>query len=129
MQCGTVFFVFLGCIQALKCNTNTCPTGITTSDPDLTWGLEPASKQVRVASFHRETVKACKEVMEATGVTDWSRIRPEMVVKRIGVGKSRHYGEIYGHLQVCKGELLEDKGPQRLVDAWNLDDNKVMHYV
>jgi glutamate synthase domain-containing protein 2 len=33
------FLFSLGCIQALKCNTNTCPTGITTQDPELTWGL------------------------------------------------------------------------------------------
>jgi glutamate synthase domain-containing protein 2 len=33
------FLFSLGCIQALKCNTNTCPTGITTQDPDLSWGL------------------------------------------------------------------------------------------
>jgi glutamate synthase domain-containing protein 2 len=33
------FLFALGCIQALKCNTNTCPTGITTQNPELTWGL------------------------------------------------------------------------------------------
>jgi glutamate synthase domain-containing protein 2 len=33
------FLFSLGCIQALKCNTNTCPTGITTQDPELSWGL------------------------------------------------------------------------------------------
>src|SRR5699024_1024090 len=30
----------LGCIQALKCHTNTCPTGITTIDPKLVRGLD-----------------------------------------------------------------------------------------
>lgn len=33
------FLFSLGCIQALKCSTNTCPTGITTQDPKLSWGL------------------------------------------------------------------------------------------
>jgi glutamate synthase domain-containing protein 2 len=33
------FLFSLGCIQALKCNTNTCPTGITTQNPELSWGL------------------------------------------------------------------------------------------
>lgn len=33
------FLFSLGCIQALKCATNTCPTGITTQDPKLSWGL------------------------------------------------------------------------------------------
>src|SRR5690554_8084504 len=39
----------LGCIQALLCNTNKCPTGITTQDPKLTIGLVADDKKTRVA--------------------------------------------------------------------------------
>ncbi len=45
------FMFALGCIQSLKCNKNTCPTGITTHDPRLQRGLNPADKAVRVANF------------------------------------------------------------------------------
>jgi len=45
------FMFSLGCIQALKCNKNTCPTGITTHDPRLQRGLDPADKAVRVKNF------------------------------------------------------------------------------
>jgi len=45
------FMFALGCIQALKCNKNTCPTGITTHDRKLQKGLDPADKSVRVANF------------------------------------------------------------------------------
>jgi len=45
------FMFALGCIQSLKCNKNTCPTGITTHDPHLQRGLNPADKAVRVANF------------------------------------------------------------------------------
>jgi len=113
------FLFSLGCIQALKCNANTCPTGITTSNPDLTWGLDPSSKQVRVASFHMETVKSCMEVMETTGINSWAEITPQMVVKRVGVGQSRNLSEIYQHLQVRNGELLKGTGPSKLLDTWN----------
>jgi len=41
----------LGCIQALKCNKNTCPTGITTHDKRLQKGLNPESKSVRVSNY------------------------------------------------------------------------------
>lgn len=41
----------LGCIQALKCNKNTCPTGITTHNPRFHHGLVPAEKAERVASY------------------------------------------------------------------------------
>ena len=48
----------LGCIQALRCNTNQCPTGVATQDPELVRGLHVGDKATRVARFHRETVKS-----------------------------------------------------------------------
>ena len=45
------FMFALGCIQALKCNKNTCPTGITTHNQHLQHGLNPAEKSVRVKNF------------------------------------------------------------------------------
>jgi glutamate synthase domain-containing protein 2 len=42
------FMFALGCIQALQCNKNTCPTGITTHNPDLQRGLDPENKAERV---------------------------------------------------------------------------------
>lgn len=41
----------LGCIQAMQCNKNTCPTGITTHDPDLQKGLVVSDKAERVARY------------------------------------------------------------------------------
>ena len=121
------FLFSLGCIQALKCHTNKCPTGITTQKPELTWGLDPASKHVRVANFQRATVKACVELMEATGVPSWAHIKPHHVVRRVDtVGHCRHYGELYEHLMVEKGQLLEGKGPTRLLNSWDLDDGIVV---
>ncbi len=45
------FMFALGCIQSLKCNKNTCPTGITTHDRHLQRGLNPEEKSVRVKNF------------------------------------------------------------------------------
>ncbi|MGI9462636.1 MAG: FMN-binding glutamate synthase family protein [Aestuariivirgaceae bacterium] len=45
------FMFALGCIQSLKCNKNTCPTGITTHDRRLQRGLDPEDKAVRVKNF------------------------------------------------------------------------------
>lgn len=45
------FMFALGCIQSLKCNKNTCPTGITTHDRRLQKGLDPEDKAVRVKNF------------------------------------------------------------------------------
>lgn len=41
----------LGCIQAMQCNKNTCPTGVTTHDPDLQKGLVVSDKSERVARY------------------------------------------------------------------------------
>ena len=49
----------LGCIQSLRCNSNTCPTGITTQNPALTKGLVVPDKAERVFRFHRPPSKAC----------------------------------------------------------------------
>ncbi len=45
------FMFALGCIQSLKCNKNTCPTGITTHDRRLQRGLNPEEKSLRVNNF------------------------------------------------------------------------------
>jgi len=45
------FMFALGCIQALQCNKNNCPTGITTHNPDLQKGLDPLDKAERVYQF------------------------------------------------------------------------------
>lgn len=57
----------LGCIQSLKCNTNKCPTGITTQDPRLEAGLDVTTKSVRVANFHKATVHSATEIMASVG--------------------------------------------------------------
>src|SRR5688572_12294586 len=45
------FMFSLGCIQALRCQTNTCPTGITTHNPRLQRGLVVEEKYLRVANY------------------------------------------------------------------------------
>jgi len=45
------FMLSLGCIQAMQCNKNTCPTGITTHQIRLQRGLVPQDKAVRVAHY------------------------------------------------------------------------------
>lgn len=45
------FMFSLGCIQALQCNKNTCPTGITTHNKKLQRGLDPANKAIRVQNY------------------------------------------------------------------------------
>ena len=62
------FMFALGCIQALQCNRNTCPTGITTHDADLQRGLVVADKIERVAAYHANMVKEVGIIAHSCGV-------------------------------------------------------------
>ncbi len=63
------FMFALGCIQALQCNKNTCPTGITTHKPVLQRGLVPQDKAIRVANFAREINHSVSLIAHACGVS------------------------------------------------------------
>jgi glutamate synthase domain-containing protein 2 len=67
--CSARGFMFaLGCIQALQCNKNTCPTGITTHDEKLQRGLHPPTKAERVAAYARNMIKEVGMIAHACGV-------------------------------------------------------------
>lgn len=71
------FMFALGCIQALQCNKNTCPTGITTHDPKLQQGLVPDVKAERVANFHQNLVHEVELIAHSCGVTEPRQLRRE----------------------------------------------------
>ncbi len=64
------FMFALGCIQALKCNKNTCPTGITTHDPRFQAGLVVADKETRVALYGKAIVKEVETIAHSVGVSE-----------------------------------------------------------
>lgn len=106
----------LGCIQALRCNNNTCPTGVATQDPALYKGLDVGDKSARVAHFHHATVHSFLEVLAAAGLAHPRDIRPWHVQRRITTTEVRHYGELFDFL--APGELLTDP-PEAYSRAWS----------
>lgn len=64
------FMFALGCIQALQCNKNTCPTGVTTHDKDLQKGLVVPDKAERVYHYHKNMVKAVGMIAHSCGVNE-----------------------------------------------------------
>ena len=58
----------IGCIQALKCDKNTCPTGITTHDKRLQRGLDPTNKAVRVMQYVKTIRKEVEMIAHSCGV-------------------------------------------------------------
>lgn len=76
----------LGCIQALKCNTNKCPTGVATQDPELMSGLDPGEKNKRVYNYHRNTIHAAAEIIGAAGYDCPSGLSPGDIHRRTSGG-------------------------------------------
>lgn len=60
----------LGCVHSLICDTNRCPTGVATRDPQLIKDLDVEDKSHRVARYHRETVHALVDMSEWRS-TNW----------------------------------------------------------
>ena len=87
----------LGCIQALECDTNTCPTGVATDKPTLVRGLVVEDKYKRVANYHRETVKDFLELFAAAGCTDLSQLNRSYIFKQMNnqvVGFNERYPDV-----------------------------------
>jgi len=64
------FMFSLGCIQALKCNRNTCPTGITTHAPHLQAGLVVEDKFEKVANYAKSVIKEVETIAHSVGVAE-----------------------------------------------------------
>ena len=97
----------IGCIQALRCNSNFCPSGVATTDESLYKGLVVEDKNVRVYNYHRNTVKAFAEILGAMGLEKSEALRPWHIKRRIDSTSVRTYFDIYTFLE--HGQLLDDK--------------------
>jgi glutamate synthase domain-containing protein 2 len=96
----------VGCIQALKCNTNKCPTGVATQDPGRARALHVPDKTERVVNFQRATVASAAQIVASMGLNGFDELKPAMLNRRIEGQRTRTYAEIYEWLM--PGELLDD---------------------
>lgn len=71
------FMFALGCIQAMQCNRNTCPTGVTTHDPWLQRGLVVGEKSERVANYARNISAEVGTIAHSCGVREPRELRRE----------------------------------------------------
>lgn len=81
------FMFSLGCIQAMRCHTNSCPTGITTHNPKLQRGLVVEDKCLRVANYCRNITREVDMIAHSCGLTHARELRREHV--RIAQGDGR----------------------------------------
>ena len=110
VNAARAFMLSLGCIQALTCNSNLCPTGVTSSNPKLMGGLVVSDKAQRVYQYQKETVHSLQSLIAAGGLTHPDQLRPWHIHRRISNHEVSHYGELYRYLR--KGDLLQDPPPE-----------------
>jgi glutamate synthase domain-containing protein 2 len=69
------FMLALGCIQALRCNKNDCPVGITTQDKHLQKGLDINEKSQRISNYAKNLGKEFTEILKSTGSSNYKELR------------------------------------------------------
>lgn len=94
------FMFSLGCIQALKCNKNTCPTGITTHNPRFQRGLNPEDKAVKVANYCKNLVHEVEVIAHSCGVDEPRQLRRKHVRVVQQNGRSVPLDELYPRPEV-----------------------------
>ena len=92
----------LGCIQALRCDTNKCPTGVTTNNPSLMRGLVVEDKWKRVKNYQDQTVKEFLELFAAAGCKTLSDLNRSYIFKQVET-EIKCYEEIYP--TISKGKI------------------------
>jgi glutamate synthase domain-containing protein 2 len=108
----------LGCIQALQCHANTCPTGIATQNPELIKGLDVNHKWKRVQNFHAATVHSFLELLGAAGLSSPGELKPSHIQRRINATEVRNLAQLYPYLEW--GALLNNPLPATFSEAMTM---------
>jgi glutamate synthase domain-containing protein 2 len=110
---GRGFMMALGCIQSQTCHTGRCPTGVTTQDPMRQQALVVPDKAERVRNFHRSTLHALKELVQAAGLHHPQEVSAHHIVRRLTDTDVRLLSNLI--LQVEPGALLGPLDAQHTV--------------
>jgi glutamate synthase domain-containing protein 2 len=90
------FMLALGCIQALECHTNNCPSGIATTDPRLGKALNVDSAAMRVATYAKTLYNETQMLAETCGYDSPSEITPDDLMVVTSPGHLDYLSELHG---------------------------------
>lgn len=110
------FMFALGCVQAQKCHTDRCPTGVATQDPVRQRAVVVPDKAERVANFHRHTLHALQELLQAAGLQHPSDLRAHHIVRRVSVNEVRLLSDLLKFL--APGDLLNGNYRYQLYEKY-----------
>jgi glutamate synthase (ferredoxin) len=97
INAGREAMLAIGCIQAQRCHTDHCPTGVATQQPWLVRGLDPTLKSVRAANYIASLRRDLLKVSEAVGVVHPGLIGPGDVDLLDGTRTATGLGPAYGY--------------------------------
>ena len=109
----------VGCIQAQRCQTNHCPTGVATRDPRRYRALDVPDKSERVRRFQQATVAEAQQIIAAMGLQGPQGLGPAMVMRRVDHHAVRTFAELYEYVE--PGRLLAE-APESWAADWNAAD-------
>jgi glutamate synthase domain-containing protein 2 len=107
----------LGCIQALKCNTNKCPVGVATQDARLMRGLVVEDKAQRVASYQRKTIESVLELVGAAGLSSPAELDCRHLYRRTSGATVEDLSAVYP--AVGAGSLVSGDAPHAYRVEWD----------
>src|SRR5688572_8729074 len=94
---GREAMLAIGCIQAQKCHTDECPTGVATQNAWLMHGLDPTLKAARCANYIKTLRRDLLKVSEAVGVAHPGLITADDIDLIDGLQSSRPLRDVYGY--------------------------------
>ncbi|MDO5731471.1 FMN-binding glutamate synthase family protein [Corynebacterium sphenisci] len=110
-----------GCIQARRCNTNTCPVGVATQNPRLERAIVVPEKAARVRRYQEATVAGAKRLIASMGLDSFDELGPRHIVHRVPAGAGApgddvSYDRLYDWL--APGALLDGTAPPAWLEDW-----------
>jgi glutamate synthase domain-containing protein 2 len=104
-----------GCIQAQRCHTDKCPSGVATQNAWRQRALDVPDKSERVQRYQQATVHEAMALMAAMGVRGPADVSPAHLRRRVATTDVRSYAEIFEWLS--PGDLLGGP-PQTWAADW-----------
>jgi glutamate synthase domain-containing protein 2 len=94
---GREAMMSIGCIQAQRCHTDHCPTGVATQNKWLMAGLDPNLKSVRCGNYIMTLRKELLQLGRACGVPHPALVRREQLELIEGAFQGRPLAEVFGY--------------------------------
>jgi glutamate synthase domain-containing protein 2 len=113
------FMFAIGCIQARDCASGNCPSGVATMNPSRYRVVDVNDRAQRVHNFHKNTLAALREMLEAAGLTHTHQLNRRHIVRRLSASQIKLADQIYPRVEInalIEGKPVEDP---RLASYWH----------